>query len=193
MANNEPYEILTGVGDLYVAPVGTAFPLLSAVPAVEWVHLGLTQDGVAVSSDQDIEEIRVDQETGPVKATRTEENLTITTRLAEMTLENLAKVMGNTVTDTPAGVGVIGTREVGLYRGQVVKNYAFLFRGISAYGDFPAQYEVPVGYFAGPTETEYTKDGNAQIGVEFHALVDPSAADDTEKFGRLIMQDAAAL
>jgi len=191
--NTAPYEILTGVGELFVAPVGTAFPALGANPGSEWTHLGQTQDGVKVSAEQSITKIRTDQETGPVKATRTEEDLIITTKLAEMTLENLATVLGNTVTDTAPGAGTIGTRSTGLYRGQLVKTYAFLFRGVSAYGAFPAQYEVPVGFFAGNTETEYKKDGNAQIGAEFHALVDPNADTAGEKFGRLVMQDAAAL
>jgi hypothetical protein len=193
MTNVAPYEILTGVGELYLAPAGTAFPDVNATPGASWIDLGNTQDGVTVTADQDITEIRVDQETGPVKATRAEENLVIGTKLAAATLENLAYVLGNSVIDTPPGVGTIGTREVGMYRGQVVKTYALLFRGVSAYGDYPAQYEVPLGYFGGASESEYTKDGNAGIPVEFHALVDPNAATDAEKFGVLVMQDAAAL
>lgn len=161
--NVAPYEILTGVGEIYLAPTGTAFPALDATPAGEWTHLGQTQDGVTVTLDQSIEEIRTDQETGPRKATRTEESLVLETKLVAHTLENLAFVLGNEVTDNPPGVGTIGTRAVGLYRGQVVKTYAILFRGTSAYGDFPAQYEVPVGYFGGTLESEYTKDGNAAV------------------------------
>jgi hypothetical protein len=193
MTNVAPYEILTGVGELYLAPVGTAFPAVDAVPGASWIDLGNTQDGVTVTADQDITEIRVDQETGPVKATRSEESLVIATKLAAMTLENLAYVLGNTVTDTPPGAGTIGTREVGMYRGQAVTTYALLFRGVSAYGNYPAQYEVPMGYFGGSAESEYTKDGNAGIPCEFHALVDPNAATAAEKFGTLVMQDAAAL
>ena len=193
MSNVAPYEILTGVGELYLAPVGKTMPEVDAAPGASWISLGDTQDGVTVTADQDIEEIRVDQETGPVKATRTEESLVLETKLAAMTLENLAYVLGNTVTDTPAASGVIGTREVGMYRGQSVSTYAFLFRGTSAYGDYPAQYQVPMGYFGGAMEAEYTKDGNAAIPCEFHALVDPNAATAAERFGVLVMQDAAAL
>lgn len=189
----EPYEILTGVGDLYVAEVGATFPDVNAIPSsATWRHLGSTQDGVTVTLDQKIDEHRVDQETGPVKASRSEESMQIETVLAEATLENLADVLGSEVEDTPADTGVIGTREVPLYRGGTVVTKALLFRGVSAYGDFPAQYEVPYGYFGGATELKDTKDGNRQIAVEFHALVDPNASEDDEKFGRLVMQDAEA-
>ncbi len=189
----EPYEILTGVGELYVAPVGTTFPDLDAAPGASWRNLGITQDGVTVTLDQKIDEHRGDQETGPLKASRSEESATLETTLMEGTLENLADVLGNTVTDTPPASGNIGTREVPLYRGSSVKEFAFLFRGSSAYGNYPAQYELPRGYFGGTTELKDTKDGNRAIGVEFHVLVDPTASSDTEKFGRLIMQDAEAL
>lgn len=189
----EPYEILTGVGRLYSAEVGTAFPDVDETPNASWRDLGDTQDGVTVTLDQKIDEHRVDQETGPVKASRSEESAVLETSLAEATMENLADVLGATVQDTMAAAGVPGTREVPLYRGANVKTKAFLFRGSSAYGNYPAQYELPVGYFGGAVELKDSKDGNRAIGVEFHALVDHNAATDSEKFGRLIMQDELAL
>lgn len=189
----EPYEILTGVGELYTAPTGTAFPDVEDAPGVAWRSLGPTQDGVTVTLDQKVDEHRVDQETGPVKASRSEESCLLETTLAEATLENLAEVLGATVEDTAAGSGTVGIREVPLYRGAVVGTRAFLFRGKSAYGNFNAQYELPYGYFGGPVEMKDTKDGNRAIAVEFHVLVNPNASTDAEKFGRLVMQDAVAL
>jgi hypothetical protein len=187
-----PFEIITGVGRLYIAPVGTAFPDLDAAPAAPWRDVGDTQDGVTVTLDETIDDIITDQSHGSVKSSRSEESLVIETKLAHATLENLADVLGTTVTDTPAGVGTIGTRKVGLYRGQVVATHALIFRGNSAYGDWPSQYEVPVGSFQGAVEMADTRDGNRQIAVEFHAKVDPDATSEDEKFGRLIMQDAEA-
>lgn len=189
----EPYAILTGVGELYTAESGTTFPAVNAVPGTAWIHLGSTQDGVKVKLAEKVNEVYVDQETAPLKASRSEETLVIETALAEATLENLAVVLGNTVSDTPAGTGTIGTREVPLYRGPTVKTRAFLFRGASAYGEYPAQYELPYGYVSGDMELTATKDRNQAIKVEFHALMNPNAATDAEKFGRLLMQDAAAL
>lgn len=191
--NFQPYEILTGVGKLYIAPAGTAFPAVNEAPGASWRDLGDTQDGVTVKLGEKVTEVMVDQETAPLKATRSEESLVIETALAEATLENLADVLGQTVTDTPPGVGTIGTRKVQLYRGPNVKTFAFLFRGTSAYGDYPAQYELPYGYVSGEIELESTKDDNQKIKVEFHNLINPNAATDADKFGTLVMQDAAAL
>lgn len=186
-------EILTGVGRLYIAAVGTAFPAVNATPGASWTNLGETLDGVTVTPDQTVNEFGTDQRTGKVKASRSEESLMIETKLAQSTLENLASVLGNTVTDTPPGVGTIGTRKVGLTRGFAVDEYALLFRGTSPYGAFNAQYEVPRGYFGGSQAMEFTKEGQVAIPVEFHALEDLSASTDDEKFGRLTAQDAAAL
>ena len=40
MGNSDPFEILAGPADIYVAPIGTAFPLVNVAPAVDWVHPG---------------------------------------------------------------------------------------------------------------------------------------------------------
>jgi hypothetical protein len=190
--NTEPFEILTGVGDLYIAPLSTAFPAVNAVPGASWRHLGYTQDGVTIKKTQKINQVMVDQETGPVKASRSEETLTVETTLAEMTLSNLADYLGGTVTTTAAGSGVIGEKEIGLYAGADVKNFAILFRGKSAYGDYPAQYEIPVAYFDGDVEMKADKSDNTKLKVVFQALVDQNAVSASEKFGRLVMQTAEA-
>lgn len=189
----DAYELLVGVGQAWVAAVGTTFPTLSSTPGSSWRDVGETQDGLTVTPDQDVEEITTDQRTGAVLAIRTSESVTLETKLAQHSLENLADVLGVTVMDTPAGTGTIGTREIPLHRGSKVTEFAFLFRGISPYGDFPAQYEVPRGYFGGETALEFVKDNNTPIPVEFHALEDLNAATESERFGRLVAQDAAAL
>jgi hypothetical protein len=193
MENGIPYEILAGTGLLYAAPVGTTFPLLTAVPAATWVLLGDTDGGVTVTLDQTVEVKRSDQRTGPVKAFRTEEDLRVKTSLLHATLENLQLLHTNSLTDTPAGAGTIGTREINLHRGFVVDEYALLFRGVSAYGNYPAQYEVPRGFIDSPIELVHAKDDTVAIPMEFRALEDPNAATEAERFGKLIMQDAAAL
>ncbi len=189
----EPYEIMTGVGRLYIADVGTAFPAVTATPGAGWRDLGLTQDGVTVTMEQEIEQIFVDQENGPVKEGRTQETMMIATALAEATLENLADILGQTVTTVAPGAGTIGTKEVLLRRGATIATFALLFRGESAYGNWPAQYEVPRGYFGGNLEMEDTKDGNRKYNIEFVATVNKNGATDVEKYGRLVMQSAAAL
>lgn len=189
----QPYAILTGVGRLYIAEPASTFPKVNEAPGAAWRDLGVTQDGITVKMAEKVNEVYVDQETAPLKASRSEETLVIEATLAETTLENLAMVLGQTVNDTPPQVGVIGTKKARLYRGPVVKTFSFLFRGLSAYGEYPAQYELPYGYVSGEVELKASKDENQAIKVEFHALLDPNAASDEDKFGHLVMQDAAAL
>lgn len=187
------YEILTGVGALYIAPASEAAPAVDATPAGSWRALGETKDGVKVTHDQKITKIFVDQETGAIKVVRSEESMKIETKLAIGTLENLADVLGVDVTDTAPGAGTIGLRDISNYRGRDVDEFALLFRGDSPYGEtFPAQYYVPRGYFDGAAEEEYKEDGNMLIPVTFEALVDLTAATDADKFGKLTAQDAAA-
>lgn len=178
---------------MYIAPLGTTFPAVDAVPGAAWRHMGYTQDGLTVKMSQKVEKINVDQETGGVKASRTEESMTLETSLAEATLENLADHIGTTVTDTAPGVGTIGTREVGHYRGGYVKTFSALVRGKSAYGDYPAQTQVPVCYIDGDLELKQEKGKNQAIKVAFEALVDQDATSDVFKFGKTVMQDGIAL
>jgi hypothetical protein len=135
----------------------------------------------------------VDQENGPVKEGRTQETVTVATNLAETTLENFADVLGSDVVTTAADVGSIGTKEVLLRRGPTIKTFALLFRGRSAYGDFPAQYELPRGYFGGNLEIADVKDGNRTYPIEFNATVNKNGATDADKYGRLVMQHEEAL
>lgn len=193
MDNQVPYEILTGVGTLYVAPVGTAEPALGTTPGAAWKDMGYTQDGLTVKFGQKTEGITPDQETGQVKKVRTEESMSLDTSLLESTLENLGIFLGLPVTDTPPASGVIGSRKIGFYRGALVTNYAILFRGVSAYGDYPAQYFVPVGCFGGDVEAKYEKGKPPAWKVSLEAIVDPNATSNDEKFGHLTMQDAEAL
>lgn len=191
--STEPYEILVGVGSMYLAPAGTAKPALTATPSGAWRNVGFTKDGVKVKKTNKIEAFSPDQRTGKVKARRTEEGLTVETNLMENTLENLADVLGGSVTDTPPGSGTIGTRALKLYSGADVDEFAVLYRGDSPYGAYPGQYYVPRGYFDDDIEVEYTKDGEALIPVKFEALEDLDAATEADRFGIVEYQDAAAL
>lgn len=186
------YALLTNVGRIYIAPTGTAFPDLDEAPGSPWRDLGDTQDGVDVNSDDKVELVRTDQRTGPVKATRTDETVVIKTKLAEATLENLADALGVDLTDTAAGSGTIGTREVPLHRGAEVSEFALLFRGDSPYGNFPAQYELPRAYCDEVGVLKYEKGKNAPIPITFKCLEDLEAATEEERYGRLIVQDAVA-
>jgi hypothetical protein len=189
---SEPYEVLVGVGTLYIAAAGTAAPAVNATPSASWTNVGETDGGVKVIKTQNIEKFTTDQRTGNNKAVRTEEGVSIETNLSKITLENLASVIGGTLTDTAPGSGTIGIRTLPLRRGATVDEFAVLYRGDSPYGAYPGQYYVPRGYFTDDIEMEFVKDGKTLIPVKFEALEYDSASSESERFGKVTYQDAAA-
>ena len=186
------YEILTGPAKIYFAAIGETFPDIDDSAVTGFTSLGETDGGVSITFEQTTEEVRVDQRTGPVKVTRSEEGIVITTNLVVASLENLATLMQTSVTEVSAGSGVPGTKTIGMYRGGDVTERAFTISGESAYGAYPSQYELPRGYISGNMEMAHTKDGVTVLPVEIHVLEDLSASSTDERFGRLVHQTAAA-
>lgn len=202
MSNPTPFEILGAPFTLYVAPVGTAFPLIDAAPAEAWKIVGTSGDrnyseeGVTVAHSQTVNSVRGAGATGPRKAWRTEEDLVVSLVLWDMTLEQYAiAVNSNAVETTAAGVGTAGFKELGLYRGVQVATMALLIRGdVSAYGaNWKSQYEIPCCFESGSPEPVFTKGEPAGLALEFTAMEDPAAAVPAERFGRLVMQHQAPL
>lgn len=187
------YQILTGVGHLYVAPVGTSFPHVDDVPAVDWIDLGETLDGVKITMDSKETIHTTDQRTGGVKATREEEGVIVETKLAQGTIANLAKLLGNTAGTVAPAAGVPGQNYVYLHRGAAVTEYAFLFRNsFSPDGPYNEQYELPRGFFSEAVEVEYKKAEQSTFSAKFVALEDLNAATEAERFGRRVTQSAPA-
>lgn len=198
----QPYEIIAAPFTLWWAPTGTAFPLIDAAPAVAWIKVGTSGDrseseeGVTVAHGQEFNQVRTAGATGPVKAFRTEESLVVSLTLLDITLEQYRlSLNGNAVATTAAGVGTAGFRALNLYKGVDVAAMALLVRGeVSGYGDgWRSQYEIPVCFQSGSPEPVFTKGEPAGLALEFTALEDPAAATADARFGRMIMQHAAAL
>lgn len=192
MSSSQPYALLVGVGTFYVGPANEPKPELDADPAGNWRDMGLTDGGLTATKTQNIEKFSADQRTGNLKAVRTEEGMKYETNLQEATLENLADVINGTVTLTAAGAGQIGEKSMTLYKGATVEEFAVLYRGDSAYGDFPAQLYCPRGFFDEDVGMEFTKDGKTLIPVMFDALEDLNAATPEDRFGQFDEQTADA-
>jgi hypothetical protein len=190
-----PYEIVASPLTVYVAPTGTSFPNVDTAPGVAWTKLGTSgtknydEDGVVVTHGQDISTFVPAGGTGPRKAFRTEEDLTIGFTLVDLTPEQYAKVINNaTVTTTAAGVGTPGTKSFDLQRGLSVATFALLARGLSTVNDsLAAQYQVPLAYEGGEPAPTYEKGEPAGLELEFHALEDATLG-----FGKLVIQTAVA-
>lgn len=196
-----PFEILAGPYTLWLAPVGTAFPLVNAAPAAAWVRVGTNgdvnydEDGVTVSHVAKRENVRSAGRTGPIKAYTTEEDLMIMLKLMDVSVEAYAIALNKAApTTTAAAVNAPGTRRIGLSVGADPIVYALLARGLSPYGDnFAAQYEVPRVYQSANQKPVYKKGKPAILELEFTALEDIGAASPAERFGRLVAQHQAPL
>lgn len=196
----KPYEIIISPFEVFMAPEGTSFPDVDETPAAPWALLGTngvknySEDGVTVTHEQTVEQHRTLGSTGPMKAKRTEESLMVEFVLEDLSLEQYAKILNNvSVADTPAGAGTPGIRTIPLRQGSDVATFAVLVRGPSAYADgFVSQYQIPRVYQGANPAPAFTKGEAAGLQVQLVALEDPNAASDAERFGLLVMQDAAA-
>ena len=197
----EPYEIIVSPLEVYLAPVGESFPDVDETPAGNWVLLGTNgkknyaEDGVTVSHEQTINQIRTLGTTGPAKVVRPEENLSIALILNDFSAEEYAKILNNVaVDDVAAASGTPGHRDITLRQGPDVALFALLCKGVSPYGDsWAAQYEVPIVYQSENPAPIFNKGDAAGLACVFMAIEDPNAATDAERFGILSTQDATAL
>jgi hypothetical protein len=163
------------------------------------VRLGRTKGGVTAQHNQTQKELRADQDTAPAKVTRPEESMVISFALADLTLENFAKVLNNVaVVDTPPGEGTAGYRTITMYQGLSVAQLAMLIRVPSPYLDVPIggeslglDYRLPVVCQSGNPSVKYVPDDMALLETEWKVMSDPNAATPAERFGRLVGMDAA--
>jgi hypothetical protein len=193
--NDTPYEIIAAPFTLWLAATGTAFPVVDAAPAGTWTKIGSSgalnydEGGVSIEHSQSVSKWRPLGSAAPTKAFRTEEDLTISLVLHDLTLEQYAFALnGGSVTTVAAGSGTAGYKSLPLTQGLLVTRYALLVRGVSPYGDFTGQYEVPIVVHAGTPSVVYTKGEPAGLALKFEALRDTSLG-----LGTLRMQTAAAL
>lgn len=201
MPNTAPLEIIAAPFDVYRAVVGTAFPLVSASPAVAWTKIGSNlslnydEDGVSIAHEQDFNEFRALGDAGVRKMFRTKEGLRIKLKLYDLTLEQYkAALNDNTITSTSASTGVPGQKKIGLSRGFTVATMALLIRGnVTPYSSSSSQnmqYEIPIAVQIGSPEVIYKKSDPVGLALEWMALVDTSASSADERFGRLVEQTA---
>lgn len=202
MANESPFEIIVAPCQVYTAPVGESFPDVDTTPAGNWKLLGtngnrnISEAGVTITHNSTYQKKRTVGATGPQKVKRTEEDCIISLVLEDLSAEAYAICLNNvTVTDTAAGSGTPGYRKIPLRQGPDVATFALLVRGlISAYGaTFYGQYQIPLCYNAGNPKPVFNKSDSAALEFNFEALEDPDAANDQDRFGHFVSQDAAAL
>ncbi|PTR11760.1 MULTISPECIES: hypothetical protein [unclassified Novosphingobium] len=197
----QPYEIVGQPLSLWLAVVGTAFPIVTAAPAAPWVLVGTSgtrsqdENGVTVTHNQTVNKVRPGGALGPVKAFRSEEDLMFKLTIWDVSLEQVRVALNNNaLTTTAAGVGTPGTKKIGLSRGKSVTEYALIARGDSPYGDgMVGQYQVARCYVSNSPAVVYRKGVPAGVEIEFTALEDLTAATEDVRFGSIVFQHQAAL
>lgn len=199
---NKPFEIVAAPFTAYFAATGSTFPDLNDTPIAPWAKIGTSgdrnysEDGVTIVHGQTIEQFRALGSTGPVKASRTEESLIIRFTLWDMLLEQYRLALNqNVVTTTAAGAGTAGIKDIDLYQNLDISMIALLVRGdVSPEGNnWKSQYQIPQCYQSGSPEPVYQKGAPMGLGLEFTAIEDPDAASAAVRFGKLVVQNAAAI
>lgn len=194
MASQTPYAKLVGTWKFWLAPVGEAKPNLDATPAGNWVALGNTEGEQTWKLAGKLTALRDNHSTGPVKHIRPEEGCSIKAKLANLTLEDRAKVRSMASSDvTTTTSGALNVKRLANKRGYIPTRYALLARGgaiepnntMSPYGAWPAQLWIPQGVFDGEPEETYATDGNPAIEFEFTAEDEA-----TNQFGYLEVQSS---
>jgi hypothetical protein len=195
-----PFEIIAAPFTVYLAPRGEAFPDVDDSPSGTWFKLGSSgaknygEEGVTVGHSQTLEQFRTLGSTGPVKAFRTEEGLTIGLMLHDLSLEQYRRALNDlSVETTAASSGVPGSKALPLLRGSTVAEYALVLRGdVSPAGEgFAMQYQVPRVFVSSEPEVLFTKGEPAGLSIEFTAIEDQNASQG-EEFGKLVIQTADA-
>lgn len=173
-----PYEIIGAPYEVYVAPVGTTFPALDAAPSGSWFKLGTSgtksydDDGVTVKMPQKQTEFRGAGSTVPRKTWRTEEDHYIGVTLMDVSITQVAKVLGDAaITVVAPGAGIAGESKINLTQGISVKQYAVLARGISPANEaLTAQYEMDSACNDGEPEVVYSKGKPAGVATNWRAI-----------------------
>lgn len=127
MARNTE-EILMGVGTVYTAPVGTAFPAdPTAAVGGSWLEIGYTEEGWHLSVERDTEDIDVAEEIDPVDIVATSRESHWVGNSVQGSLENLKLALGGGTITTVAGPPA--RKEFVPSGTDVLDRVAVLFRG----------------------------------------------------------------
>ncbi len=194
MENDAPFEIIAAPATIWVAPVGTAFPVIDVVPNSDWTKLGkagdknISEDGVTISHPQSVEVLRALGSMGPRKIFRTEEDLMVSFTLLDLTLEMYRRMLNdNPITEIPASAGVAGSKKLSMMRGRSVSQFALLAEGPSPYGEnWNLRFKVPIMVNIGEPEIVFQKGEPAGLLFDLQAI-----EHETDGFGEIEAQNGS--
>lgn len=196
----ELIEIVAAPLQLWLGPVGTAYPLIDdAVSTFDpaWVSVGtngnLDQDsnGVTVTHNETLSTFTPSGSTVPVGAWRTDESLEVAVAIADFSPAQYAMALNNATVTTVAAITGAGARagyaSVPLMQGTTVATFALLARGVSGLNpDGNAQYEVPCCYQSANPAPVFKKGTPTEMSLTYTTLLDPNGGG----MGQLLQQTA---
>jgi hypothetical protein len=192
--------MVVGGAEVWLAPVGESYPDVDNSPSGNWAKLGssgkkdYSEDGITINHEQTLNQFRSLGSTGPRKVSRSEENLTVTGVLEDLTLEQYAKILNDVSVSsgTTSGSGA-DIKEITTRQGLDVSLFALLIRIPNAYGDsWQAQVQIPRVYQSDNPSPVFSKDEKAGLAFTFTALEDENASTDAERFGKIVHQTSNA-
>lgn len=161
-------NLIQGAGVLYVADFGATEPAdtdVASTPGTGFTDVGFTADGVELSISQEYSELAVDQLVDVPGRRLVSRGFTISTNLAEPTLDNLALALNNTAPTTGAGYEGWEPDE---YSGGEPTYKALIFDGYAPNGK-ARRIIVRKALQVGDVEFAYSKDDQTVFSVEFAA------------------------
>lgn len=190
----QPQELLSCPLTLYIAPIGTAVPLVDTAPANPWVQIGTNGDldydstGLTVTHNQTLATWTSVGSTGPSAVWRTDEQLEVSVTLADTSATQYAVALNDVaVTTIAATTGAPGESDVPMLQGTTVAIFALLCRGLSALNQtLNAQYAIPAVYQAANPAPVYKKGAPAELALTFATILDPNGGG----FGKFQQQSA---
>jgi len=172
MSSTLPFNQLTGTLKVYIAPYGEAIPAIASTPSGNWVELGPTDGEQVAEMKGALTFFRDNDNQGPVKAVRPEEDFMITFTVVGLSMASLARIWSNIANLTT----VSNVQTLRVERGALPTEYALIFRGetVSPAGAYPAQFVLPRSVFDGEPAMTFAKDGRPGVECVVTAIVDPA-------------------
>lgn len=161
-------NVLTGIGIVYTAPVGTALPadaslgVGSAWISGGWAYVGATDAGTSVTFNPSTVDIDIEEQNTPVDVLIDKATCTITFDFSEETLANVNVAWGasGNIAVTAAGAGQPGKSVLTL--SNTYPNLACAVVGKNQLG-FARVLSVPSVKSAGQVKTDYRRSANQRI------------------------------
>lgn len=172
-------NLLSGPGALFAGDFGADEGApgdvdTTAPEAPDWTDLGATDDGVTLTVATEWFKLRMDQAIDAPSRRPTERDITITTNLAEITLENFARVIAQDPASITTGSGFKQLDIAGDDAGEDPLFSALIFRGRSP-GNHRRHVIMRKALPTGEVETAYKKGDQTFYPAEFSAhWVSPS-------------------